>query len=152
MTSALLVRSANPGDIAAMHHIAAHAATASEWSLEQYNALFTPESPRRVALVIEEQGMVKGFIVGRVLGPDWEIENIAVTGDARRRGLGSRMLGEFIALARKEGATTVMLEVRESNQAARMLYEKWAFQESGRRKAYYSNPAEDAILLTFSLA
>ena len=151
MTSALLVRPANPGDVAAMHHIAAHAATASEWSLDRYNALFALESPRRVALVIEERGMVKGFIVGRVLGPDWEIENIAVTGDARRRGLGSRMLGEFIALARSEGATAIILEVRESNRVARMLYEKWAFQESGRRKEYYANPVEDAILLTFSL-
>ena len=149
--TALHVRPANPGDIAAMLHIAAHAATASAWTLDQYSAIFKPESPRRVALVIEEQGMVKGFIVGRVLEPEWEIENVAVTGDARRRGLGSRLLGEFITLARAEGAAALILEVRESNHAARMLYEKWAFEESGRRAWYYSNPTEDAILLTFSL-
>ena len=46
----------------------------------------------------------------------------------------------------QEGAAAVFLEVRESNRAARALYEKWAFLESGRRRGYYKDPEEDAIL------
>ena len=46
----------------------------------------------------------------------------------------------------RRGAKAVFLEVRESNYAARALYEKWAFVESGRRRRYYQDPNEDAIL------
>ena len=77
---------------------------------------------------------------------EWEIENIAIAGPARRRGLGTRLLGELLDLARAQGAESVFLEVRESNHAARALYEKWSFIESGRRKKYYKDPEEDAIL------
>ncbi|HJX82827.1 MAG TPA: ribosomal protein S18-alanine N-acetyltransferase, partial [Candidatus Angelobacter sp.] len=99
--------------------------------------------------VIEQDGVVAGFIVGRPLAEAWEIENIAVHGPARRRGLGSYLLGEFLNLARNRGGKQVFLEVRESNQAARSLYEKWAFIECGRRKSYYQDPAEDAVILKF---
>jgi ribosomal-protein-alanine N-acetyltransferase len=81
---------------------------------------------------------------------EWEIENIAVSGPARRRGLGSHLLGEFLDMVRDQGGQAVFLEVRESNQAARKLYEKWAFCEAGRRKGYYQDPPEDALLFRFS--
>jgi ribosomal-protein-alanine N-acetyltransferase len=95
--------------------------------------------------VIEGTKGVQGFLIAQVIAPEWEIENIAIAADARRRGLGTRLLGEFLDHARAEGAQAVFLEVRESNQAARSLYEKWAFVESGRRIRYYQNPQEDAI-------
>ena len=96
-------------------------------------------------MVIEEQCVVQGFLVGRAVEGEWEIENIAVAGPARRRGLGTRLVGEFLDLARKQGAQAVFLEVRESNRAARALYEKWAFVEAGRRAHYYRQPEEDAV-------
>jgi ribosomal-protein-alanine N-acetyltransferase len=92
---------------------------------------------------------VVGFIVGRQLDDEWEIENIAVTGTARRHGLGSRLVGELLSLVRSHGGKSVLLEVRESNGAARSLYEKWGFLEVGRRKMYYQNPPEDALVLKF---
>ena len=93
-----------------------------------------------------------GFVAGRVLDNEWEIENIVVAGPARRRGFGTRLLGEFLELARCRGAQAVFLEVRESNLAARRLYEKWAFVQSGRRKLYYREPEEDAIVFRLGLA
>ena len=99
--------------------------------------------------MVEQSGCVVGFIVGHQADDEWEIENIAVTGAARRHGLGSRLVGELLDLARSRGGKSVFLEVRESNRAARSLYEKWAFIEVGRRKMYYQNPAEDALLLKF---
>jgi len=122
-----------------------HAATAAHWSAEQYQTVFAGSEPRRVVLIIEEAARIRGVLVARALDPEWELENIAVAGPARRRGLGTRLLGEFLDLARREGAKAVFLEVRESNQAARALYEKWAFVESDRRKRYYSKPEEDAV-------
>jgi ribosomal-protein-alanine N-acetyltransferase len=132
-----------------------HAVTAAHWSLERHEQIFAGaehgddggyQGTTRVALVIEEESGVQGFLVARAVESEWEIENIAISGAARRRGLGTRLVGEFLDYARKQGAEAVFLEVRESNQAARALYEKWAFEESGRRIRYYHEPEEDAIL------
>jgi len=139
------VRPATVADIPAITAVAKHSATATQWSPEQYQTLFSATTPRRIALVIEEESSVHGFLIARVLDQEWEIENIAVSGRARRRGMGTRLLGEFLDGACEEGAQAVFLEVRESNRAARSLYEKWAFVESGRRARYYREPEEDAI-------
>ena len=141
------VRHATHDDLPRIMEIARHAVTAARWSPQHYEQVFSPE---RLALVIEQDAQVMGFIVGRAVRNEWEIENIAVTGDARRRGLGSHLLGEFLHHIRSTGATQAFLEVRESNLAARALYEKWAFIEAGRRKAYYQDPPEDAVVLKFS--
>ncbi len=140
------IRPATAADIPAMMGLVSHSATAARWSRAQYDRVFDEQVPRRVALVIEEGTAVRGFLVAHEVANEWEIENIAVAGAARRRGLGTRLLGEFLKLASREGATAVFLEVRESNRAARLLYEKWSFQESGRRSGYYAQPQEDAIV------
>jgi [ribosomal protein S18]-alanine N-acetyltransferase len=146
------VRPATSADIPAMMRLVNHSATAAHWSREQYDRVFGGGSPRRVAWVIEEAAGMQGFLVAHQVAAEWEIENIAVAGVARRRGLGTRLLGQFLNQARSEGATAVFLEVRESNRAARSLYEKWAFSESGRRARYYTQPQEDAIVYRLSFA
>jgi len=146
----MLIRSATPADIPAMMRLVNHSGTAAHWSREQYERVFGGDSPRRVALVIEEGTALQGFLVAHEVAGEWEIENVAVAGAARRRGLGTRLLGEFLARVRAEGGRTVFLEVRESNRAARLLYEKWAFIENGRRISYYAQPQEDAIVYRLS--
>jgi ribosomal-protein-alanine N-acetyltransferase len=144
------VRPATGPDLPRLMEIAKHSATAAQWSQVEYAKLFAQETEQnRTALVIEDGAEVAGFIVAREVGQEWEIENIAVSGPARRRGLGTRLLGEFLDLARERGASEIFLEVRESNLAARALYEKWAFVEAGRRKTYYDNPAEDAMVFKY---
>ncbi|HEX4603675.1 MAG TPA: ribosomal protein S18-alanine N-acetyltransferase [Candidatus Angelobacter sp.] len=165
-SKAVRVRPATPADLPRLVEIAAHSATAAQWDHAEYLKLFaapaaTPSSTEqsagtnnnqqaRTALVVEQDSSVAGFIVARQIADEWEIENIAVTGQARRCGLGTRLLGEFLNLVRQRGGKTVFLEVRESNLAARALYGKWAFLETGRRKMYYQNPVEDALLLKFN--
>ena len=144
-------RRATAADIPAVMAVERHAATAAHWPMEQYETAFRGEAPSRTVLVIEDEASVLGFITGRALGEEWEIENIAVAEPARRHGLGARLLGEFLDLARDQGAATVFLEVRESNLAARRFYAKWAFKESGRRKLYYHEPEEDAIVYRFEI-
>ena len=142
----LSIRPATVNDLPSMIAIEKHAATAAHWSAAQYELLFRSFAPPRVALIIQEEACVHGFVVARAVGGEWEIENIAVSGQARKRGLGTRLLGELLDLARARGAEAVFLEVRESNRAARALYEKWSFLESTRRTHYYHDPEEDAIL------
>jgi [ribosomal protein S18]-alanine N-acetyltransferase len=139
-----LIRPATFDDVPALMALEKHAVTAAHWSAGQYHAIFSPTQPR-IALVIEDQGAIQGFLIARIIDSEWEIENIAIAGPARRRGLGTRLLGELLSTARSRGATAVFLEVRESNFAARRLYQKWAFSENGRRAAYYRDPEEAAI-------
>jgi ribosomal-protein-alanine N-acetyltransferase len=144
------VRPAEAADLPRLVEIASRSVTAAQWNQTEYQKLFAPEQvPTRVSLVVEQECGVVGFIVGRQVEFEWEIENVAVTASARRLGLGTRLVGEFLRLARVHGGSAVFLEVRESNLAARALYEKWAFVESGRRRGYYSDPAEDALVLRF---
>ena len=140
----LTIRPATPADIPRLMELERHAATAAHWAEADYQRMFDAESAQRLALVLEEED-VQAFVVARGAATEWEIENVAVAGPARRRGLGARLLGELLNRLRARGAQAIFLEVRESNQAARALYEKWAFVESGRRKAYYRDPVEDAV-------
>ena len=142
----LLIRPATAADVPAMMVLEKTAATAAHWPAEQYEALFRTSETNRVALVLSEDDELRAFVIARAVRDEWEIENMAVAGAARRRGLGTHLLGEFLDRARAQGGAAVFLEVRESNHAARALYEKWAFLESGRRRRYYNDPEEDAIL------
>lgn len=145
------IRPGAPADLDRLLEIAEHSATAARWSRQEYAKLFSPQPElKRTLLVVEEGGLVAGFVVARAVEREWEIENVAVSGQARRRGLGSHLLGEFLNLVRDQGGQAVFLEVRESNLAARKLYEKWAFSEAGRRKGYYQDPPEDALVFRFS--
>jgi ribosomal-protein-alanine N-acetyltransferase len=140
------IRHATTADIPDLIALEKHAATAAHWSMKQYENVFSGEPPSRMILIIEEEAGVQGFIAGKAIDKEWEIENIVVAGPIRRRGFGTRLLQEFLDLARNRGAAAVFLEVRESNLAARPLYEKFAFVENGRRKLYYHDPEEDALV------
>jgi ribosomal-protein-alanine N-acetyltransferase len=121
-------------------------AGASHWREADYSRIFAEGHPSRLALVVEGDGVLLGFLVTSHVGPEWEIENIAVCSQVRRCGLGSRVIREFLVLAKQRGAESVFLEVRESNRAARALYERAGFVETRRRKNYYSGPLEDAVI------
>jgi len=122
--------------------------TAAHWSLEQYQTACSESQPQRILLVIEEDGTIQGFLVARAVEHEWEIENVAIAAPARRRGLGARLLGHFLQLVRRRAGASVFLEVRESNRAARGLFEQFGFLESGRRTKYYRHPEEDAVTYT----
>jgi [ribosomal protein S18]-alanine N-acetyltransferase len=94
-------------------------------------------------------GRVQGFLVARHVASEWELENIVVAPLARRKGLGQQLLDALLVAARETNSSSVFLEVRESNAAARCLYEKAAFEQTGRRKSYYTDPVEDAVLYRF---
>lgn len=117
---------------------------AAHWSRETYESIFSGGGPPRLVLVGEEGSKIAGFLVARILGPDWELENIVVRQDHSRRGLGSLLISELLHRAVQEGVA-VSLEVRESNVAARGLYGKVGFMPTGRRSGYYRDPEEDAI-------
>jgi len=147
----MLIRPATPPDIPAMRALEQQTDTAAHWSEREYDALFAPDAPRRMAMLAIESDDHCGFIIARCGVDDWEIENIVVAAAQRRRGVGSALVREIVHAARQVCVPAILLEVRESNLAARQLYEKMGFIQEGRRAAYYREPLEDALLLRFSM-
>jgi ribosomal-protein-alanine acetyltransferase len=142
----MLIRLATLADIPALLAIAQESASAGHWTEKQYEVALTSTHPRRLVLVLEDSAAIRGFAVAAEAAGEWELENIAVSVAARRRGLANRLLGELLEGLKDRKAQVLHLEVRESNIAARALYSRWGFQESGRRPGYYHSPPEDAIL------
>jgi ribosomal-protein-alanine N-acetyltransferase len=94
---------------------------------------------------------ILGFVVMRRIGEEAELMNIAVRSGARRRGAGSALLAAAIENARGNGIGQIYLEVRASNEAAIGLYGKRGFRSVGRRRNYYEEPREDAVIMKKTL-
>ena len=94
---------------------------------------------------------IAGYIVARETAGELHINNVAVRDQYRRRGYGNLLLGRVIAEARRKWATTAFLEVRSGNSAAQALYQKCGFRAIARRPNYYSDPPEDAVVMSLDL-
>ena len=90
---------------------------------------------------------VAAFCAFWLVADQAHINNLAVRPELRGRGLGIKLLEAMIAEAQRLGATSLTLEVRASNLAARALYAKAGFAQEAVRKNYYTNPVEDALIL-----
>jgi len=138
----LAIRSAALNDVSAILSLEQQAPGAAHWRADQYNKLFDSGT----ILVAEETGKLCGFVCAQAVAGEWEIENVVVAAEFLRRGIAKELVRTLIQLAEHEAASAILLEVRESNLPARRLYEKHGFREVGRRRMYYRDPAEDAIL------
>jgi ribosomal-protein-alanine acetyltransferase len=141
------IRSATLNDVPAILALEQQAPSAAHWTSEQYNRSLDVGA----VLVAEEAGKLSGFVCAKAVANEWEIENVVVAAAFLRRGIANELLGKLIQRAESEAASAILLEVRESNGPARLLYEKRGFREVGRRRAYYRDPAEDAILYALRL-
>ena len=97
--------------------------------------------------VAEVDGRVVGMVVGWLLVDEMHIATIATHPDYRRQGIASKLLRHTLLKSMDEGARTSFLEVRESNLAAQEMYLKFGYEKTGRRKRYYRDNDEDAILM-----
>ncbi len=97
--------------------------------------------------VAESDGRVIAMLVGWLIVDEIHIATLATHPAFRRRGVGKCLLLHALRAARAEGAVRSFLEVRESNEAARQMYRSFGYVEDGRRKKYYKDTSEDAILM-----
>lgn len=164
------IRPASLTDLPSLIALERQSASAAHWTEEQYHEAFLAGSGKRLVIVGETSGLavsenlsrtvapgemasghggvttILGFLIALQISPDWELENIVVDSEFRRKGIGRQLLNVLFAAVREAASGCVFLEVRESNSAARTLYESSGFEVVGRRKSYYSNPLEDAVL------
>ena len=98
-------------------------------------------------LVATEGDRVAGYIGSQTVMDETDMMNVAVHPDYRRNGIAEALVNDLVENLKKMGSHCLTLEVRASNMPAITLYEKLGFSEIGRRKNYYRNPREDALIL-----
>jgi len=106
------------------------------------------DNPAARCWVAELGGRLVGMLVLWMIVDEVHIATIATHPEHRRQGIAKQLFVEALDLANAEGARSVLLEVRAGNQAAREMYRKFGFEIVGRRKRYYKDTFEDAILMT----
>lgn len=145
---AVAIRSMRPADLDDVMAIERRSFTAP-WEEATFRGLM--RRPTASLLVAEREGEVVGYSVTWFAADEAELGDIAVVPELRGFGLGRRMLEEAVAEARKRGARSLFLEVREANRVARQLYHSAGFEVVGVRKQYYNEPVEDAIVMRLDL-
>lgn len=141
---AILIRAPKPGDAGRLHEIE-RACFPDPWPAHSFVELC--DGSRSDCWVAEVGGEVVGYWIGRRIDEEAELANFAVAPDRQAQGIGRELLRDFIETVGGLRRTTIYLEVRVSNAAALKLYAAEGFQEVGRRKAYYTKPVEDAIVM-----
>ena len=121
----------------------------SPWNIRS----FTEEVDRPISrlLVMKADSRLAGYICFWTFANEIHLMKMAIHPEMRGNGFGSFLLAKMIEEGRSEKAEKVWLEVRPSNDVARELYEKAGFIEVGRRRGYYNNGKEDALVMTLNM-
>lgn len=146
--SAPEIRPMRPEDLPEVAEIE-RSAFAVPWRESTFRRLLGNERARSWTAV--DDGVVAGYAVTWFTGNGAQLGNLAVAEEHRRRGLGRRLVLTALEAARRSGSGThLVLEVRESNEAAIRLYRDLGFRLLGRRNGYYRSPREDALVMGVS--
>ena len=144
-TQKVCLRNATPDDVDAMADIERQVYS-DPWPASSFASLME-QAHARVQLAIDEHGRLVGYCILLHGLDEGEIAYVAVTPSWQRRGIASQLLDDALADAMALALRFVYLEVRMGNVAAQALYESRGFGMVGRRRGYYHEPAEDALVL-----
>ncbi len=134
-----------PAEMAALH--ATCFVTPRPWSAAEITAFRSDPS----CFTLTE---AEGFVIGRAVAGEAELLTLAVAPQARRRGIGAKLVQRFLYQARLRSAQTAFLEVAATNTPAIALYQTLGFARSGLRRAYYTMPGAppiDAVVMARTL-
>lgn len=123
-----------------------HASYSTPWARTTFEGLLKRADVDALVAVVD--GGVAGYAISWTVLDQAEIGNIAVAGEYRRRGVARTLMHAILDRQRSRGVRHVFLEVRESNDAAQRLYRQFGFRAVGTRRHYYSQPSEDAIVMS----
>ena len=141
----MVVRMASICDLDALFDLETICLGEDPWSRDSLkDSLQDPACP---CFVAEEEGVVVGYVLGRLIPNEAEIYRVATLPHMRRRGVGRGLIDTVLADGQEQGCDTYFLEVRASNTGARGLYTACHFEELGVRRGYYRNPKEDGIMM-----
>lgn len=115
------------------------------WSREAFLEMITKDDA--AYYVAELDGRVVGGCGVLMIAGEGNITNVVVAGEARNKGIGTKMLRYLMEEGERNGLGAFTLEVRVSNAAAIHVYEKLGFLSEGIRPNFYEKPAEDAVIM-----
>jgi ribosomal-protein-alanine N-acetyltransferase len=140
-----LLREMNMVDVDAVLHIEQQV-HAYPWTRGNFTDALNSDS---VCMVYESEEEMLGYVVLLPAVDEIQLLNISIAAGHQRKGLGRKLLGEAMKIARSMHMCRMLLEVRPSNVAALGLYRDAGFREIGLRRGYYSadNGREDAIVM-----
>ncbi len=139
------IRAMHASDVRAVAAIE-KSAFSDPWPAEAFDSLIG-RSHARLQVAVDRVGEIRGYCVLIRALDEGEIANIATSLEARGQGVGGALLDDALAYADAHGISSLFLEVRVSNDAARALYSARGFSQVGRRRGYYQRPDEDALVL-----
>ena len=116
------------------------------WTKEGFFTFLIKEE--NMFFVVEEKGKILGYCSMQTVLDEGDILNVAVRRERQKEGIGYFLVDSMLMMAEARGIRTVHLEVREGNDTARRLYQRLGFTEDGLRKNYYTDPVEDAVLMS----
>jgi len=119
------------------------------WPARSFHFELT-DNPASRCWVVALEGRVIAMLVAWFIIDELHIATFATHPDYRGKGIGRKLLLRALQSAKDEGAARSFLEVRESNEIAQNMYRSFGFVEDGRRKEYYRDNAEDAILMSLN--
>jgi ribosomal-protein-alanine N-acetyltransferase len=154
MEEGFRLRTASAADLGSLLTLEQGCAEAPHWSPTVWLAALGAQTAGdllRASFLAEDARGVLGFAVAGRAGDLAELESVVVAEAARRKGIGKALCLQVMEWARNAGASQLELEVRVSSEGALSLYRQLGFVEQGRRRAYYRNPTEDAVLMAVQL-
>lgn len=132
--------------------VAIDAASLTPWNAAAFAEETRHESPTLFVLREGEGGAPIAFVAVRVQTPEMDIVNLAVAPSRRRRGMGAILVRRLLEAPVARGVEAVHLEVRAGNEAALALYRRLGFEATQRRRNFYREPVEDALLMTLRMS
>ena len=143
--SQIRLRRADRADLAAVVEIE-KASFADPWSLASFRSALAEE---RVLFVVAESASANllGYVIAWCTVDEAELANLAVVPSARGAGVGKALVDAALRYGAERACLCMYLEVRESNAPARAVYAARGFEQVGRRRRYYRDPIEDALVL-----
>jgi ribosomal-protein-alanine N-acetyltransferase len=144
MTDAVSIRAMRLADVPRVIEIELQCFT-MPWSEATFKGLLRRADAS--LFVADAEGEVVGYSVFWSVLEQGELGNVSVAPGWRRQGIGQRLVQTVLDAAGQRGVREVVLEVRVSNTAAQQLYERYGFSQIGRRRNYYTEPVEDALVM-----
>jgi ribosomal-protein-alanine N-acetyltransferase len=147
------LRPAREADLAGILRIDRETPEAPHWAEVEYAGRVADEGElmRRCLLVAVVGDAVVGYAAARVVAGEAELETVAVDASARRQGVGRKLCRAVMEWSRLHGAAGMDLEVRAASRGPQRLYAELGFMPTGRRRGYYQEPLDDAVMMRVAL-